>query len=97
VCYACHLSYTKDRRKDSGVAARGVPYVDSGPAAIIAPVAQIAGHYLALETINLLTGLPVQTAGRELSRFVMDYEQQHYLATGPLADCPVGCGGMLAR
>jgi hypothetical protein len=39
----------------------------------------------------------VQTAGRELHRYAVDYDQQYYLEAKPRADCPVGCGALLGR
>jgi hypothetical protein len=63
----------------------------------MAASAQISGHYLAFETIRLLLGMPVQTAGRELHRYLIDYDEQYYVDTRPRPDCPVGCGEMLGR
>jgi molybdopterin/thiamine biosynthesis adenylyltransferase len=93
-CYACHLAFAFERQNYQGIDNEVVPYLGTGLQPVIAPVAQIAGHYLALETIRLLTGLGVLTAGRELTRFVLDYELFHYIATEPRPDCPVGCGAM---
>ena len=60
--------------------------------AVLAPSAQISGHYLAMEAIKLLLGLEVQTAGRELCRFVTDYEQWFYHEARSQPDCRVRCG-----
>ncbi|MGD0557502.1 MAG: ThiF family adenylyltransferase [Streptosporangiaceae bacterium] len=59
--------------------------------AVSASSAQLAGHYLATETIRLLVGLPVQTAGRELHRYLTDYDEQYYLDAEARPDCPVRC------
>lgn len=50
-----------------------------------------------METIRLLLGLEVQTAGRELCRFLTDYEQHFYLEAEAQDDCPVRCGALLGR
>ena len=37
----------------------------------------------------------VQTAGRQLQRYLIDYDQYHYVEARPRPDCPVGCGAMI--
>jgi molybdopterin/thiamine biosynthesis adenylyltransferase len=93
-CHACLTAAAAELRSAQG----HVP-VASQPAApslsaVSAASAQIAGHYLAAETIRLLLGMPVQTAGRELHRFMIDYDEQYYLDAKPRADCPFGCGSL---
>lgn len=78
--------------------AMGLP-TDDTPERTVYPViatgAAMCGHYLALETIHVLLGLRVQTAGRQLQRYLIDYDQYHYVEARPRPDCPVGCGAMM--
>lgn len=73
------------------------PYARDAVQSTMAASAQISGHYLAFETIRLLLGMPVQTAGRELHRYLIDYDEQYYVDARPRPDCPVGCGEMIGR
>jgi hypothetical protein len=95
VCYACHLAFTLGRQEVNGVAPDEVAYMETGPQPVLAAVAQISGHYLAMETIRLLTGLEALTAGRELNRYFLDYDKHYYLETEPRPDCPVACATLL--
>jgi hypothetical protein len=54
----------------------------------MAPAAQMAGHFVAMETIYLLFGLNVQTAGRWLHRNLLDYDHQYYIEAKRRPDCP---------
>ena len=76
----------------------GLPTLDTPERAlypVIATGAALCGHYLALETIHVLLGMRVQTAGRQLQRYLIDYDQYHYVEARPRPDCPVGCGAMI--
>lgn len=47
---------------------------------------------MALEALDLILGMPVQTAGREFHWHLTDYEHHFYREAQPRPDCPVGCG-----
>ena len=38
--------------------------------------------------------MKVPAAGRELHRYVVDYDKQHYLDAEPQPGCPLGCGAL---
>jgi molybdopterin-synthase adenylyltransferase len=98
VCYFCLDAKEKASQREVGIdPRRRLAYRDKNDNAVIAPTAQIAGHFLAMETIRLLLGMTVQTAGRELHRYVIDYDEQYYRDAQPLPDCPVGCGALMRR
>ncbi len=96
-CLHCLVATHEEKQLVSGVAPVGPAYVSRTRNPVIAPTAQIAGHYLAMETIRLLLGMTVQTAGRELYRYAVDYDQQYYLDARPRPDCPVDCGASAAQ
>ncbi|WP_194922590.1 ThiF family adenylyltransferase [Catenulispora pinisilvae] len=91
-CASCHLAQVHEQARALGLR---VEELDAGDNRVIASSAQISGHYLALETIHLLTGLPVQTAGRQLQRYLIDYDQHRYTDAVARPDCPVGCGDLI--
>ena len=96
ICMDCLSATFTDQ-----VAAQGLPSQppdgtdDFHP--VIAASAAIAGHHVALETIHLLLGMRVQTAGRSLQRYLIDYDQQHYMEGVARPDCAVGCGALMAE
>jgi molybdopterin-synthase adenylyltransferase len=98
VCYFCLDAEEKRRQRQVGISPdHFLGYRDKSDNAVIAPTAQIAGHFLAMETVSLLLGMTVQTAGRELHRYVIDYDEQYYRDAQPRPDCPVGCGALMRR
>jgi molybdopterin-synthase adenylyltransferase len=98
VCFWC--LYAQHRQEQGSMGIRVDPeylvHRDRADNPVIAPTAQIAGHFLAMETVRLLLGMAVPTAGRELHRYVVDYDEQYYLDAQPRPDCPVGCGALMA-
>jgi molybdopterin/thiamine biosynthesis adenylyltransferase len=98
-CQACLAAETARLHADGdGLAARLPGHIDLDTAhPVTAATAQISGSYLAIETINLLVGLEVQTAGRNLVRHMSDYASAIYTEFRPRPDCPRGCGELLAR
>jgi len=58
---------------------------------VIAPIAQIAGHLAILDTVNMLTGLEVRTAGRQYHQSFVDLQHNYYIEAPMRPDCPV-CG-----
>lgn len=96
-CLHCLATAHEEEQRVSGIAPVRPAWVSRAQNPVIAPTAQIAGHYLAMETIRLLLGMTVQTAGRELHRYAVDYDQQYYLDARPRPDCPVNCGTPVAR
>jgi len=95
-CLYCLRTAHRERQLVSGVTPVRPARSGRPQNAVIAPTAQIAGHYLAMETIRLLLGMTVQTAGRELHRYAIDYDEQYYLEARPLPDCPINCGAALS-
>ncbi len=95
VCYACLDAERKSQQRAAGIDPEFIGFRGPSDNPVIAPTAQIAGHFLAIETIRLLLGMTIQTAGRELHRFMVDYDQQYYLAAAPRPGCPVGCGALM--
>lgn len=98
-CHSCLRATTAARQRIDGRSPEFPAFVGASAThqAVLAPSAQIAGYYLVMETIRLLIGLEVQTAGRELCRFLTDYEQYYYLEAEPQPDCAVRCGALLGR
>jgi molybdopterin-synthase adenylyltransferase len=95
-CYWC-LSAERRRQQDELGIIRERLFRDRNDNPVIAPTAQISGHFLALETVKVLVGLPAQTAGRELHRYVTDYTEHYYDDAEPRPDCPAGCGAKMHR
>ena len=89
-CYAC-LVNGDERRLEAMGQARIKLERTQGFNPVIAPTAQLVGHSVALEALNVLLGLKVQTAGRSLHRNFLDYEHQYYIDVTPQPDCP-HCG-----
>jgi molybdopterin-synthase adenylyltransferase len=91
-CYWCLIEGVAELRAGNGINPVATQPSTVTANAVSASSAQLAGHYLAAETIRLLLGLPVQTAGRELHRYLTDYDEQYYLDAKARPDCPVRCG-----
>jgi molybdopterin-synthase adenylyltransferase len=91
-CFECMTANEAERLRDLGQSDLIHPLpMPPGWNPVIAPTAQVAGHLAALETLNLLLGLEVQTAGRTLYRSFTDYDHQFYIEARRRPDCP-GCG-----
>lgn len=91
-CFVCVLIAEQERlgamgQSDLLTHDQGV----SGFNPVMAPTAQMAGHFAAMEIIFLLLGMRVQTAGRILHRNFLDYDHQYYIDIAPQPTCPV-CG-----
>jgi molybdopterin-synthase adenylyltransferase len=99
VCFWCLYAEHRQRQRSLGIRIDPEFLVtrDVADNPVIGPTAQIAGHFLAMETIRLLLGMKIPTAGRELHRYVVDYDEQHYLEAEPRPDCPVRCGALMRR
>jgi molybdopterin/thiamine biosynthesis adenylyltransferase len=91
-CYDCMKAGERERLDSLG---RGdlMDVDDRTPGfnPVMAPTAQMAGHFAAMETIFLLLGMPVQTAGRRLHRNFLDYDHQYSIEAKSRPDCPY-CG-----
>lgn len=94
-CYSCISSPQRAQKKARGQLMEELLDPDFHP--VIAASAQIAGNQLALDGIRLLTGMPVQTAGREVYRNLLDVTHFFEFVGEPLPDCPVGCGRLLGE
>ncbi|HEY6315903.1 MAG TPA: ThiF family adenylyltransferase [Streptosporangiaceae bacterium] len=93
-CYACLKARHLEHRYEFGMPTElKLPDFHG----VLAASAQIAGHFMALEGVYLLLGMPVQTAGRELHRHLTDYEHYYFLEAEPRPDCPVRCSALLER
>lgn len=55
---------------------------------VLAPTAQISGNLAAMEAINYLLGMNVQTAGRMFHHNFLDYEHHYYIDAGDSSECP---------
>ena len=94
-CYACYVNGDRRRLEEMGQGRIKLERTQ-GFNPVIAPTAQLVGHSVALEALNLLLGLKVQTAGRGLHRNFLDYEHQYYVDAVAQPDCP-HCGDRSAR
>ncbi|MFC7358671.1 HesA/MoeB/ThiF family protein [Nocardioides astragali] len=88
-CRSCMLEAQVERLRAAGdedLLQHG-PLADFNP--VMAATAQISGHFGAFEIIKYLTGLPVQTAGRQLHRSFVDFDHHYYTEAPRRADCLV--------
>lgn len=92
-CFACQAAGTVDYKKSQGFPVDEAKPENYNP--VIAASAQIAGHTMALEALNLLLDLPVQTAGRELHWHLTDFEHVLFREAVARPECPVACGALL--
>ena len=88
-CYSCLLATEEERMRDAGRADLDRTERIPGFNPVIAPTAQIAGHFAAYEALRLLLGMEVQTAGRMLHRNFLDYDHQYYVDGSARPDCPM--------
>jgi len=95
-CYDCLVAADEERMGAAGRA----DLVDiemriPGFNPVMAPTAQMAGHFAALEILYLLFGMRVQTAGRRIHRNFLDYDHQYYIEATRRPHCPA-CGKLPA-
>ncbi|WP_410788019.1 HesA/MoeB/ThiF family protein [Kribbella sp. C-35] len=90
-CYECMRTAERNRLELAGdddlLDARPV----DGFNPVMAPTAQMSGHFGALEIIYFLAGMRVQTAGRQIHRSFLDYDHQYFIEGPRQPDCPA-CG-----
>jgi molybdopterin/thiamine biosynthesis adenylyltransferase len=94
-CMECLKVTDRERLAELGLddlpEARSFP--DFNP--VMAPTAQMTGHFAAMEVIFLLLGLRVGTAGRMLHRNFLDPEHQYFIDATRRPDCAM-CGEPVA-
>jgi molybdopterin-synthase adenylyltransferase len=95
-CYVC-LRHGEDAR----LASAGLADIQGRASAdgfnpVMAPTAQMTGHFAAMEAIYLLLGMEVRTAGHKIHRNFLDYDHQYYIDAVPQPDCPMCSGARLA-
>jgi molybdopterin/thiamine biosynthesis adenylyltransferase len=59
--------------------------------AVVAPTANLSGHFAALEAIYFLAGIGARTAGRMFHQNLMMFEHSYYVEAVRWPECPV-CG-----
>ena len=87
-CFECMMTGDYERRQAIGLG--DIPEFRDAPPdfhPVIAPTAQMTGHFAALEVIFLLLGMKVGTAGRMLYRSFIDLEHQYFIDAARRADC----------
>ncbi|MEU4099478.1 HesA/MoeB/ThiF family protein [Streptomyces tanashiensis] len=90
-CNSCLWKTERERLEEVG---RGDLWQDrkiAGFHPVMAPTAQMAGHFAALEALYLLLGMNVPTAGRKFHRNFLDIDHQYSIDAERRADCP-DCG-----
>lgn len=90
-CYECLLLAEGDRTAALGIDDVIAQRVQPTFNAVIAPTAQIAGNFAVLEALNVLLGLPTQTAGRQFHQNFIDFQHSYFIEAPPRPDCPA-CG-----
>jgi molybdopterin-synthase adenylyltransferase len=96
-CYECLMLGERERMTAAGTAdLLDAEHKIPGFNAVMAPTSQMVGHFIAMETLFLLWGMPVQTAGRRIHRNFLDYDHQYYIEAKQRADCPA-CGEAAER
>jgi len=93
-CYQCLLDGEEERLAAAGLADLMDTGAIPGFNPVMAPTAQIAGHFAALETLYLILGMNVQTAGRKFHWNYLDYEHHYYIEAKPRPGCPACHGDM---
>jgi molybdopterin-synthase adenylyltransferase len=96
-CYWCLRAGRRERQRSMGIDPDYIGFRGGVDNPVIAPSAQIAGHFLAMETIRLLLGMTVPAAGRDVYRYVLDYAEHDEIVAEPRPDCPVGCAALMRR
>jgi molybdopterin/thiamine biosynthesis adenylyltransferase len=87
-CYRC-IEHAETTR-----AARGESLgVTDGEAirAVVAPTANLSGHFAALEAIYFLAGIGARTLGRMFHQNLLMFEHSYYVEAARWSDCPT-CG-----
>ena len=88
-CFACYEHHLALERAAEG---EGEVLFDQGEInPVIAPAANLAGQFAALETIYFLTGTRPQTIGRVFHQNLIAYEDQYFLEAPFWPECP-DCG-----
>ncbi|WP_113699904.1 HesA/MoeB/ThiF family protein [Nonomuraea lactucae] len=91
-CHECMLAGERERLGTRGEAdLLDAEHDIPGFNPVMAPTAQMTGHFAAMETLFLLFGMPVQTAGRRIHRNFLDYDHQYYIEAERRPGCPA-CG-----
>jgi len=93
-CFQCALLGFPAMLRDRS--AQGAQWLlEPAANAVIAPSANLSGHFGALEAVNHLTGLPTSTRGRIFHQNLMHYDHNYYTDVAFAPDCPA-CGGQPA-
>jgi molybdopterin/thiamine biosynthesis adenylyltransferase len=86
-CYGCYEHHLAGERAASGEG--GQVLFDQGEInPVIAPAANLAGHFAALEAIYFLTGIRPQTVGRVFHQNLIAYEDNYFLEAPFWPSCP---------
>lgn len=89
-CYGCYEHHLAGEQAASGEV--GDVLFDQGEInPVIAPAANLAGHFAALEAIYFLTGTRPQTVGRVFHQNLIAYEDQYFVEAPFWPSCP-DCG-----
>ena len=88
-CYRCFEHHQRQQREG-----REPLQPDDSDAirAVIAPTANLCGHFAALEAIYHLAGLGARTSGRMFHQNLMVFDHAYYVDAVRWTDCP-SCGG----
>ena len=86
-CFACYLSAEAKRRAELGRETEEILFDQGAINPVIAPAANLAGHYAALEAIYLLADLRPQTLGRVFHQNLIVYGHAHFIDVAPDPEC----------
>jgi hypothetical protein len=86
-CFDCYLSAEARRQAERGRATEEILFDQGAINPVIAPAANLAGHYAALEAIYLLTDLRPQTLGRVFHQNLIVYDDAHFIDVVPDSEC----------
>jgi molybdopterin/thiamine biosynthesis adenylyltransferase len=86
-CFACYLSAEAKRRAEQGRETEEILFDQGAINPVIAPAANLAGHYAALEAIYLLTDLRPQTLGRVFHQNLIVYDHARFIDVAPDPEC----------
>jgi len=93
-CFECMMLSDREERRALGLEAISEPPPGYHP--VMAPTAQMTGHFAAMEAIYLLLGMRVGTAGRIIHWSFFDYDHHFYVDAARRPDC-VECGDPAPR